>query len=39
MRACAACRQWMAQQDALIGDLRAEMPPPHRLAVDGAIKI
>ncbi|MAT96047.1 MAG: hypothetical protein CL608_02695 [Anaerolineaceae bacterium] len=39
LRTCAACRQWLARQDALITDLRADMPPPYRLATDGAVQI
>ncbi|MBK8905829.1 MAG: extracellular solute-binding protein [Anaerolineaceae bacterium] len=39
LRTCAACRQWVAQQNGLIADLRAAMPPPHQLKPAGAAQI
>jgi hypothetical protein len=39
LHVCTACRQWVARQDGLITDLRADMPPPHQLATDGAAQI
>lgn len=39
LRTCAACRHWVAQQNSLIAELRADMPPPHQLQPIGAVQI